>query len=147
METKLQDGLYQGVLAMLGGVFFLSFAFWLMVVCRVDMPLVLAALGTCTIGIMILVMGWLSAVDTFPFLLAALSIICGALFPVFSLLLQRHGFGAEASPGVSASWPLILLIPLLGMTLRDFWLGAVPMRKTARPRVMPAASTGWSVSI
>ena len=147
METKLQDGLYQGVLAMLGSVFFLSFAFWLMVVCRVDMPLVLAALGTCTIGIMILVMGWLSAAETFPFLLAALSIIAGALAPVFSVLLQRYGLGADLASDTAPSWPLILLIPLLGMTLRDVWLGTHHTKRSFHRAVIPAASTGWSMSI
>ncbi|GGP22683.1 hypothetical protein [Silvimonas iriomotensis] len=149
MELKLQDGLYRGVLALLAGVFFLSFAFWLMVVCRIDMPLVLAALGTCAIGFAVWALGWLSAADTFPFLLAALSIVCSALMPVFCVLLQRHGHPGQPWPDETIHWQLMLLIPVLGMALRDLWL-AYQRRAPApatRPRYGTAAGAGWSMSL
>ncbi|GGP27129.1 hypothetical protein [Silvimonas amylolytica] len=149
MELKLQDGLYRGVLALLAGVFFLSFAFWLMVACRVDMPLVLAALGTCAIGFAVWALGWLSSAETFPFLLAALSIICSALTPVFCVLLQRHGYAGQPWPDETVHWHLVLLIPVMGMALRDLWLAQERHLPASdyKPHYGTATGTGWCVSL
>lgn len=130
METRGEKDLSFIMLASLGSMIFLSFAFWLLIVMQIDMPVILTVLGMCCAAFVVWAIGWFSGMALPSLSLVACTIIGGTSWPI----LDFYATSAYQEHGQLVWWGLwyskvtvLCLIPVVAITLyKRSWKAALP---------------------